>query len=146
MDIKKDKPVVPKIVGEIVTRNFRKGISVVQVKNGAQWVSYELHDSNVVYCEVEFPKPGAVVRFRPSPLPKKYTMLPFAYQAEVYETIEAMWRKNADNAATEEKLIDDAVSAFAEVAGVVVHRTDGIRTNSTVPAVSATDTSDEVSS
>ena len=136
MDIKKDKPVVPKIVGEIVTRNFRKGISVVQVKNGAQWASYELHDSNVVYCEVEFPKPGAVVRFRPSPQPKKYTMLPFAYQAEVYETIEAMWRKDADN----------AVSAFVEVAGVVVHRTDGIRTNSTVPAVSATDTSDEVSS
>jgi hypothetical protein len=71
---------------------------------------------------------------------------PVRFKDDLDAFINPVRNGGADNAATEKKLIDDAVPAFAEVAGVVVHRTDGIRTNSTVPAVSATDTSDEVSS
>jgi hypothetical protein len=95
----RNTPVVPKIVGKIISRRMQKRLSVVQVRNGTIWTSYDLHDSNVVYCELEYPRVGAVVRFRPSGQPKKDTMLPFAYQAEIFATIESLWRKDEAEAA-----------------------------------------------
>jgi hypothetical protein len=137
------KPAVPvtKIVGEIISRSMGKHLSVVQVKNGTQWQSYSLHDSNIVYCELERPQVGSVVRFQPSGQPKKDTMLPFAYRAEVFTNIESLWRKDAKNSTTEEKQIHDAILDFAEVAGIVMSPTPNgdIRTSSTAPQTPTVD-------
>jgi hypothetical protein len=100
-----NKQQVPKIVGEIISRSARKRLSVIQVRDGAIWMSYTLHDSNVIYCEQECPMVSSIVRFRPSGPPKKDTMLPFAYHAEVFATIEDLWRKDAS--------MSDAMTALA---------------------------------
>jgi hypothetical protein len=98
MNVKKEKPAVPKIIGEIISRSMAKRMSTVQVKNGTLWQSYSLHDSNIVHlglCDAKRIAThddwvGAVVLFRPSQQPKKGTMLPFAYHAEVYIDMESV--------------------------------------------------------
>jgi hypothetical protein len=83
------------IIGEIIARTERKRVNTVQVKNGAKWQSYSLHDSNIQYCELDAPRVGAVVRFIPSTIPGVAHVLPFAFQAEVFENIESLWAKDA---------------------------------------------------